>query len=61
MEKKYQVTIRSHYGMDMHEYSHEEVDEKGLEELKKKYPHKNCPGHTYDTPLDDISKIEEIK
>lgn len=56
--EKYKVTIRSHYGIDQHEYTYEEVDEKELEELKKKYPPQKCTGHTYDTPSDDITKIE---
>ena len=60
--KKYRVTLRTHYGMDLHDYWHEEVDEAGLKKLKEEYPFdKICIGHTYDNPKDDISHIRIIK
>ena len=53
--KKYQIQMREHYGMDLHNYYETIVFEKELEKLKERG--NKCVGHTYDCPKDTLVKI----
>lgn len=58
-KKEYRVTIRGHYGVDMHEYGHNIVEIKELRELVKKYPPRDCYSHN-DEMTDDVYRVEEL-
>lgn len=56
--QKYKVKIRTHYGIDLHDYSTIIMTGK---KLKLQNFNSHCIGHSIDTPADNVVSFEKYE